>query len=279
MVPVGPNWTECRYITGFINAITGVYSSTAASEIIKTAEIYPNHPHFLILDEMNLSHIERYFSEILSVMESEEPITLGEEEVALGNNIFIIGTINVDETTYSISPKVLDRANVITFNPADVDTYLDCTNIMGEVDGDWEFLENCMVGLDIRLKKAPELFKEIEAADHETVNNIRQLLSRIQKAMIDMDLPLGYRTIDEISRFLYAAWVFERKGKFESWKHYMDSQIMMKILPKIHGDTKIADGLKKLQGICAETEFSRSEESVKKMLCTLTNRRYTSFIC
>ncbi len=277
LVPVGPNWTECRYITGFINAITGAYSSTATSEIIKNAEVYPDHPHFLILDEMNLSHIERYFSEILSVMESEEPITLGNEDATLGNNLFIIGTINVDETTYSISPKVLDRANVMTFNPADVDNYLGCTDTINDIDGDWEFLENCMVGLDIRMKKAPELFKEINVADHETVNNIRQLLSKIQKAMSKMDLPLGYRTIDEISRFLYAAWIFERKGKFSSWKHYMDSQIMMRILPKIHGDAKIADGLKDLLEICAE--FSRSNDSVKKMLHTLTNRRYTSFIC
>ena len=277
IIPVGSNWTECRFITGFINAITSVYSPTAASEIIMSAEDYPTHPHFLILDEMNLSHIERYFSDILSAMESGCPVTLGNDEVTIGNNLFIIGTINVDETTYSISPKVLDRANVQSFESANVDDYLDGANAVSNINGDWNFLEDCMNGLEIRNKKAPEIFKEVKISDSETADDIHKVLSDIQAAMTDMDLPLGYRTIDEVARFLYAAWIFEGKGKFRSWKHYMDSQILMKILPKIHGDAKITDGLKKLKEVCRD--FERSSRSIEKMLRTLVNRRYTSFIC
>ncbi len=84
-------------------------------------------PHFLILDEMNLSHVERYFADLLSAIESGEEIPLyeGNERRANGevvprrlrlpDNLFVIGTVNVDETTYMFSPKVLDRANVIEF--------------------------------------------------------------------------------------------------------------------------------------------------------------------
>lgn len=277
IIPVGSNWTECRFITGFINAITGVYSPTAASEIIMSAEDYPTHPHFLILDEMNLSHIERYFSDILSAMESGCPITLGNDEVTIGDNLFIIGTINIDETTYSISPKVLDRANVQSFESANVDDYLDGTNAASNITGDWNFLEDCMNGLEIRNKKAPEIFKEIKVSDSKAADDIHKVLSDIQAAMTDMDLPLGYRTIDEVARFLYAAWIFEGKGKFHSWKHYIDSQILMKILPKIHGDAKITDGLKKLKEVCKD--FERSLKSIDKMIHALANRRYTSFIC
>src|SRR5690606_24433993 len=81
-------------------------------------------PYFLILDEMNLSHVERYFADFLSVMESKDFIKLHSSEVDINQvpskiewpiNLFIIGTVNIDETTYMFSPKVLDRANVIEF--------------------------------------------------------------------------------------------------------------------------------------------------------------------
>ena len=87
-------------------------------------------PHFLILDEMNLSHVERYFADMLSAIESGEPLHLHSEagtvghpalpsgvprELSLPPNLFIVGTVNVDETTYMFSPKVLDRANVLEF--------------------------------------------------------------------------------------------------------------------------------------------------------------------
>src|SRR5690606_3454364 len=87
-----------------------------------------NKPFFLILDEMNLSHVERYFADFLSIMESKDTIKLytGKErksldgitipfEIGWPKNLFIIGTVNIDETTYMFSPKVLDRANVIEF--------------------------------------------------------------------------------------------------------------------------------------------------------------------
>jgi 5-methylcytosine-specific restriction protein B len=76
---------------------------------------------------MNLSHVERYFADILSAIESEEEIPLYEDnerksrgrsipqKLMLPKNLFFIGTLNVDETTYTFSPKVLDRANVIDF--------------------------------------------------------------------------------------------------------------------------------------------------------------------
>ena len=72
---------------------------------------------------MNLSHVERYFSDFLSAMESEDPIHLHDNmklnvppwKIELPLNLFVVGTVNVDETTYMFSPKVLDRANTIEF--------------------------------------------------------------------------------------------------------------------------------------------------------------------
>ena len=88
------------------------------------------HPHLLILDEMNLAHVERYFADFLSGMESRQPClpnlvkdedgcwrvsTMGPSRLPLPRNLWVIGTVNVDETTYMFSPKVLDRANVFEF--------------------------------------------------------------------------------------------------------------------------------------------------------------------
>ena len=86
----------------------------------------------MILDEMNLSYVERYFADFLSSLESHSPILLWDKEsdgvpksISLPRNLFIVGTINVDETTYMFSPKVLDRANVIEFkiNEAEMESY------------------------------------------------------------------------------------------------------------------------------------------------------------
>jgi len=92
--------------------------------LIIQANQRPDLPHFLILDEMNLSHVERYFADFLSVMESKEDIPLYSEgtvdngvppKLNVPSNLFIIGTVNIDETTNMFSPKVLDRANTIEF--------------------------------------------------------------------------------------------------------------------------------------------------------------------
>ena len=95
-----------------------VYQSTPAYELIKNAEDDSENPYFLILDEMNLSHVERYFADFLSAIESGEEIPLygNNDKLTLPDNLFIIGTVNVDETTYMFSPKVLDRANTIEFD-------------------------------------------------------------------------------------------------------------------------------------------------------------------
>ena len=138
VVSVGADWTNREPLLGFPNALqldqyvkpeSGVLDLLIEANRTENAE----KPFFLILDEMNMSYVERYFSDFLSAMESHEPISLWKgmvevetidyvpQKVALPKNLFIIGTINVDETTYMFSPKVLDRANVIEFKIASED--------------------------------------------------------------------------------------------------------------------------------------------------------------
>lgn len=120
IVPVGANWTENRHVLGFYNVITEEYNETPSYSLIKASKNDISSPYFLILDEMNLSHVERYFADFLSAIESGQPIPLYSNddenyELDIPDNLLIVGTVNVDETTYMFSPKVLDRANTIEF--------------------------------------------------------------------------------------------------------------------------------------------------------------------
>ena len=118
LVAVGADWTTNENVVGYQDALqTGFYRkpSNGALNVILRAESDPTRPYFLILDEMNLSHVERYFADILSAVESDQEIALhsaavklkaSEDDpllvpprVRLPDNLFIIGTVNVDETT------------------------------------------------------------------------------------------------------------------------------------------------------------------------------------
>jgi 5-methylcytosine-specific restriction protein B len=144
VVSVGADWTNREPLLGFPNALQANKYERPESGVLDllieaNKEENKNKPYFLVLDEMNMSYVERYFADFLSVMESGESISLwsGEgdvpNDISLPINLFIIGTINVDETTYMFSPKVLDRANVIEFkiSPDEMSNFL---NEMKPVD-------------------------------------------------------------------------------------------------------------------------------------------------
>lgn len=137
LIPVKPDWSDSTDLLGFRN-IEGNFNPGIITEICYNAMLNPKLPYFICLDEMNLARVEYYFSDILSLMETrklnedKEIITnyLLKEE-AIGNdaeaiskygdvyipqNVYIIGTVNMDETTFPFSKKVLDRANTIEFN-------------------------------------------------------------------------------------------------------------------------------------------------------------------
>ncbi len=134
LIAVRPDWTGPEYLLGYedglraTNAGRRAWTVPPALEFLLEAAQHPDRPYILILDEMNLAHVERYFADVLSGIESRAPVLPDLERTADGwyprrdggriplpRNVFIVGTVNVDETTYLFSPKVLDRANTIEF--------------------------------------------------------------------------------------------------------------------------------------------------------------------
>jgi hypothetical protein len=141
-VPVKPDWLDDRDVVGAFNSLTGRFepgSSGLVDHLIAASEdrVRGRGGIYLVaLDEMNLARVEHYFAQFLSVAdkpEGQRRITLfargvervGEpyapyRELPLGENVRVIGTVNIDETTHFFSPKVLDRAAVLVLEPPEI---------------------------------------------------------------------------------------------------------------------------------------------------------------
>ena len=302
IVPVGANWTDNTNIVGYYNVITEDYQSTPAYELIKEAQNNPENPYFLILDEMNLSHVERYFADFLSAIESGEEIPLyGNNEILeLPKNLFIIGTVNVDETTYMFSPKVLDRANTIEFNTLTAWEYMASDLDEGDFEGNIEYLQSPLTDSDIsslNIEDLKEILSEISCNDDNLWNILAIELTAFQETLKDSSFDFGFRVINEILRFMVVAWRYENEpDDWDNWERYFDAQIKQKILPKLHGSEKaIGNVLTNLFNICLENRndnenpknFNITEENcryytsalkLQNMSKVLSDQRYVSFI-
>jgi len=251
LIPVGADWTNREQLLGYPNALRHgeyVMPDNGALQLILEASKPENQdkPYFLVLDEMNMSYVERYFADFLSAMESGEAIPLwgGNDNVpatiTLPKNLFIIGTINVDETTYMFSPKVLDRANVIEFriNKEQMMEYLDSTGTITKL-GDCSERAADFVAIANK-----EYAGSLSAEMKRTLIDMFDTLGKIQKEF-------GYRTAHEMSRYITITKCFTDMSDNES----IDSAIVQKLLPKVHGSRKkVTPVLKALWAICYEGE-------------------------
>ncbi len=271
IVPVGADWTNREPLLGYPNALNkeeyvcpenGVLDLMirAKQNIEHTEE--PTKPYFLILDEMNLSHVERYFADFLSTMESGDKIPLHKIEndslivppsIKLPKNLFIVGTVNIDETTYMFSPKVLDRANTIEFRLTEKDLA--------------DFIESDLK-LDMGLLKAQGANMSdsfMTLALQETDKNLKPseadlklFFSELKKSGAEF----GYRTASEIGRLMYML-----KELGESGDNLLDIAIMQKLLPKLHGSrNKLTKVLPILGGFCLTDNSKIKEDYLDKFV-------------
>ena len=279
VVPVGSNWNEARFIKGYYNPITKQYNKEDAISLVLRAIDDPAHQYILILDEMNLSHVERYFSDFLSAMESGEEMELhGCEDITsppmripFPHNLIVIGTVNIDETTYMFSPKVLDRANVIEFAATDISLMFGESSGGDMPRGDIAYLQDPSRRVD-----SVEVGSIISMLPY--CDQVKEKLTEIHQVMSEYNMEFGFRTVGEVLRFMYAAWEYERRSEEFDWKHYLDVQIMQKVLPKIHGNSSIEAMLSKLVQICGD-DLPDSRRKLERMKKVLAVNRYVSFIC
>ncbi|RKH90181.1 hypothetical protein D7Y21_07620 [Corallococcus sp. AB045] len=241
LIAVRPDWTEPAHLLGFMDMVSGRYQRTRFVEALLQAHHDPTRPVFVCLDEMNLAQPEHYFADVLSAMESGEPIHLHNESQDVGvprsidwpGNLYIVGTVNMDETTRPFSPKVLDRANVIDMSAVDIDAF--CAGLKS---------------------RSPEL---VGVLDQPLVDRLK----RLSNTLAPHGLHFGYRVIEEIAK--YVAFSTGHGLLADA----LDVQVEQKILTKLRGGPEhekmlndlfvILDGLPRSR---AAVERMRSELSL-----------------
>ncbi len=256
IIPVGADWTNREPLLGYPNGLNPkeyiTPDSGALNLIIESSKVEnANKPYFLILDEMNLSHVERYFSDFLSVMESDDKINLysgalrkdldGNEipnEIFWSRNLFIIGTVNIDETTYMFSPKVLDRANTIEFRVDEINikSFFDLPSKI-----DLSVLES--KGASMAKSFLEIATDNVIATDDEYSDVLVKFFNELKKVGAEF----GYRTAVEMLLLIKKLNVISSISKNES----IDIAVMQKLLPKLHGSrSKISKVLEALILLC-----------------------------
>jgi len=256
IVPVGADWTNREPLLGYPNALDPqeyIKPDNGALELLLYANEHATKPCFLILDEMNLSHVERYFADFLSIMESQEAISLhaGGAQKKSGvpasikwpANLFIIGTVNIDETTNMFSPKVLDRANTIEFRVTapEMAAFLNNAHPLNK-----QALNAAGAsGAESFLVLAGAKEGQAQGADRAYIN---QTLISFFKELKKTGAEFGYRTATEILQLLHQLGVIDHNL---SLNQKLDMAIMQKLLPKLHGSRrKLTPVLSTLGALC-----------------------------
>lgn len=259
IIPVGADWTNREPLLGFPNALEpGKYvkPDSGALDLIINAKEKPELPFFLILDEMNLSIVERYFADFLSVMESNEFIPMYSTnsiydgvpaQLYLPSNLFIIGTVNIDETTNMFSPKVLDRANTIEFR-------------VDEDEMKSFLVKTKDINLDKLISKGAAMansFLEMSNKRIFELDEIGEVNSELVKFFGELKkigAEFGYRTASEILRLINQ--LNEVDGSL-TLNEKIDIAIIQKLLPKLHGSRrKLSSPLETLGRFCISAEIN-----------------------
>lgn len=308
-IPVGADWTDQRNLLGFRNPFGPQRVRPSGETTNLTFEVTPlvrlllrashtdfrDDPHFVVLDEMNLSHVERYFSTFLSILEADRSVgesarfellgrddlvliaevlagqdtapieTEAAEQLVAANsglgfpaNVFIVGTVNVDETTYMFSPKVLDRAFVHELAAPDPSAVLGGASATTHTAPGSAVLEAFQEAIRKRRSGRPlatttaELTAAAESAGlaaadaGQLAETVQRVLAGSFKLLAPVGFGFGYRvlqeTVEYVSVELSLAAALGRDPA--QWAELVDAAVLMKLLPKIHGNRrKLGDSI------------------------------------
>jgi hypothetical protein len=322
LVTVGPDWTSPKRLLGYrtpFGKLRKLDDETETNESYEITSIVrlllrASHPdvaevpHFLIFDEMNLSHVERYFAPFLSLMEAAnvldekagvtlidgqdvaliaellkaensesaearaaEALVVDGRSFTIPSNLFFVGTVNVDETTYMFSPKVLDRAHVIELESQKPSTYLLGDEAKaGEEISVQQALELLQASIEDREEQRNEFpnpaqildrVKELGFTDAEIASikvATARALDGCYQLLLPVGFPFGYRIPKEVFGYL-RAWIAAamlrgtaKEVVLQQWPDALDRAVLQKVLPKIHGNKRtLGDSLRAMAAFLA----------------------------
>ncbi|MFG6117931.1 McrB family protein [Thalassobacillus sp. B23F22_16] len=291
LIPVRPDWSDGSELIGYED-IKGDFKPGPLTKVLHEAEKNPELPYFILLDEMNLARVEYYFSDLLSVMESRKwlgdrivtsqvptPESFG-KRVIIPDNVYIIGTVNMDETTHPFSSKVLDRANTMEFNKVDLGFFPSLTENEQEVEA-YPVTNDVLKTKYLTLKDA--------LADHQAlIQNTTNRLIEINNILKKNNSHFGYRIRDEICFYM----IYNKLGGLMTKEEAFDRQLLQKVLPKLNGsDYATAEIIGELFTYCTgqsydisnyeqaieHAKFPKSAEKLATMYKNQEQHGFTSF--
>ena len=242
-IPVQPGWHDPAPLLGYVNPLSeDRYTPQEFLSFLIRATKHPGERHVCILDEMNLSHPEQYLAPILSAMEregSQIPLHSGDADaygvptaIPYPDNLVLIGTVNMDETTMGMSDKVLDRAFTLEFWDVDVD--------------DWPSWDGSSLAAD----------------DREAVKGA---LTALMTALSPTRLHFGWRVIGEVVRFMERR---QAEGGELPMDEALDRVVYAKVLPKLRGDDspRFGRALEQCRKALDERGLRRSHRKVAELI-------------
>lgn len=271
MVQVKPNWHDSSELIGYVSRVSGepIYVAGDFLKFVARAWEEPDVPYFLCLDEMNLAPVEQYFAEYLSVVESRkadssgsvttDPILKKSEEdwyriltgvltgdddvrnrflndgICIPQNLIVIGTVNMDETTFSFSRKVLDRAMTIEMNDVDLEGGLTHRHEqIGKLSNN-ELVGTAVEGVDV--------YNDNKATCDLVIDYLKKVNSKLEGT----PFKIAYRTRNEFLLYVVNNIPYKKHPDGEEdMEEYviaraLDEITNMKILSRIEGDeTKVS---------------------------------------
>lgn len=320
MVQVKPNWHDSSELIGYVSRVSGspVFVAGDFLKFVAKAWENPEVPYFLCLDEMNLAPVEQYFAEYLSVVESRKADDNGvittdsilkkcEEQwyfdltaqltrddevrarfnkdgIAIPQNLIVVGTVNMDETTFSFSRKVLDRAMTIEMNEVDLYGGLDDRHEkIGKLEAG-NLIGTAVEGVDV--------YRE----NKEVCDTALKYLQAINLNLEGTPFKVAYRTRNEFLLYVVNNLPYNKDSKGNALSQdyviarALDEITNMKILSRVEGDeTKVSasflDGLENtiktgLVTVCSnlfeEGEGKKAYVSVSLAKLTEMKKRLTS---
>lgn len=248
-IPVRPFWQDDADVLGYLDTLHNVYrpgDSGLINVLNRAAYDYPDDLHIVCFDEMNLARVEHYFSQFLSVLELDENkrfLNLYNDEyssriynsnvfkpnVRIGSNVIFVGTVNLDESTYHFSDKVLDRANVITLN---IKPYHDVMNMEEQRIQELPTPNNANTRENPFTYDVYSSFRKMEREISLSVSESKFLWAlheEFQKC--SRNLGIGWRIVRQISHFLNNLPANAPLTREEAF----DLQIVQRILTKVRG--------------------------------------------
>ena len=257
LVAVQPDWHNARDLLGYFNGLTNKFHATALLRFFHRAASDPQQPYYACLDELNLARPEYYLAPILSALETADHlIDLGapgaQVETPDGStlrnpfrlplNVALIGTVNVDESTFTLSDKLLDRANLIELTHVDLDAFRQ--SYRGPVEP-----------------------------------NAWRVLAEVHTTLAGAGQPFGYRTLTEVLRYLEKA--REVLSTERALDLQLKQKVLPKVRGEDSPRLRQAlDELLAILGPAAggsEDRFPDSAEKVRRMRRRLEREGYTDF--